>query len=58
MAQSMFCKSSLVPKAIYAILGFTVLIYLLEMARMAILNEDDLPLMLGTRVTDLIHSGQ
>ena len=54
----MSCKPSLVPKATYTILGFTVLIYLLQMASMAILNEDDLPLMLGARVTDLICSGQ
>jgi rhomboid protease GluP len=49
---------SLVPKATYAILGFTVLVYLLQMASMAILNGDDLPLMLGARVTDLIRKGQ
>ena len=48
----------LVPKATYAILGFTVLIYLLQMASMAILNGDDLPLMLGARVTELIRAGQ
>ena len=41
------CKPSLVPKATYTILGFTVLIYLLQIASMAILNGDDLPLMLG-----------
>jgi rhomboid protease GluP len=49
---------SLVPTATYAILGFTVLIYLLQMASMAILNGDDLPLMLGARATDLIRAGQ
>jgi rhomboid protease GluP len=48
---------SLAPMATYVILGFTVLIYLLQMASMAILN-DDLPLMLGARVTDLIREGQ
>ena len=46
----MSCKLPLVPKATYTILGFTMLIYLLQMASMAILNEDDLLLMLGTRV--------
>ena len=54
----MSCKPPLVPKATYTILGFNVLIYLLQMASMAILNEDDLLLMLGMRVTDLIRSGQ
>ncbi len=49
---------SLVPMATYAILGFTVLIYLLQMASMAILNGDDLPLMLGARVNELIRAGQ
>jgi rhomboid protease GluP len=49
---------TLVPKATYAILGFTILIYLLQMASMAILNGDDLPLMLGARVTELIRAGQ
>ena len=58
MAQSMSCKLPLVPKATYTILGFNVLIYLLQMASMAILNEDDLLLMLGTCVTDLIRSSQ
>ncbi len=48
----------IVPKATYAILGFTILIYLLQMASMAILNGDDLPLMLGARVTELIRAGQ
>ncbi len=54
----MSCMPPLVPKAIYTILGLTMLIYLLQMASMAIWNEDDLPLMLGARVTDLIRSGQ
>jgi rhomboid protease GluP len=49
---------SLVPMATYAILGFTVLIYLLQMASKAMLNGDDLPLMLGARVTELILEGQ
>jgi rhomboid protease GluP len=49
---------SLVPVATYSILGFTVLIYLLQMASMAILNGEDLPLMLGARVTELILKGQ
>jgi rhomboid protease GluP len=49
---------SLVPMATYTILGFTVLIYLLQMASMAILNGDDLPLMLGARVNELIRAGQ
>jgi rhomboid protease GluP len=44
--------------ATYAILGFTVLIYLLQMASKAMLNGDDLPLMLGARVTELILEGQ
>ena len=48
---------SLVPMATYVILGFTVLIYLLQMASTAILNND-LPLMLGARANDLIRSGQ
>jgi rhomboid protease GluP len=42
----------------YFILGFTVLIYLLQMASMALLKGDDLPLMLGARVSDLIRAGQ
>lgn len=46
------------PLATYAILGFTVLIYLLQMASTAILDGDDLPLMLGARVTELIREGQ
>lgn len=58
MVQSVSCKLPLVPKATYTILGFNVLIYLLQMASMAILNEDDLLLMLGTCVTDLIRSSQ
>jgi rhomboid protease GluP len=49
---------SLVPMATYFILGFTVLIYLLQMASTAILNGEDLPLMLGARVTELILKGQ
>jgi len=48
----------LVPMATYAILGFTALIYLLQMASMALLNGDDLPLMLGARITELIRDGQ
>src|SRR5512133_3121308 len=47
-----------VPMATYIILGFTILVYLLQMASMAILNGDDLPLMLGARVTELIRAGQ
>jgi rhomboid protease GluP len=58
MVQNMSYMPPLVPKATDTILGFTVLIYLLQMASMAILNEDDLPLILGARVTDLIRSGQ
>ncbi len=54
----MSCKPSLVPKATYTILGLTVLIYLLQIASMAILKGDDLPLMLDARVIDLIRSGQ
>ena len=49
---------TLVPMATYIILGFTVLVYLLQMASTAILNGDDLPLMLGARVTELIRNGQ
>jgi len=49
---------SLVPMATYSILGITVLIYLLQMASMAMLNGDDLPLMLGARITELIYAGQ
>jgi rhomboid protease GluP len=49
---------SLAPTATYVILGFTVLIYLLQMASKMILNGDDLPLMLGARVTELIRAGQ
>lgn len=49
---------SLAPTATYIILGFTVLIYLLQMASTMILNGDDLPLMLGARVTELIREGQ
>ena len=48
---------SLAPVATYIILGFTVLIYLLQMASMAIIGND-LPLMLGARATDLILGGQ
>ncbi|CAG0954188.1 rhomboid protease GluP [Anaerolineales bacterium] len=48
---------SLVPTATYVILGFTVLVYLLQMASMAIIGND-LPLMLGARATDLILEGQ
>jgi rhomboid protease GluP len=48
---------SLAPVATYIILGFTVLIYLLQMASTAILG-DDLPLMLGARVTELMREGQ
>ncbi len=54
----MSCKPSLVPKATYTILGLTVVIYLLQIASMAILKGDDLPLMLDARVIDLIRSGQ
>lgn len=49
---------SLVPMATYSILGFTVLIYLLQMASTALLKGDDLPLMLGARASDLIRAGQ
>jgi rhomboid protease GluP len=49
---------SLAPTATYAILGFTVFVYLLQMASMAMLNGDDLPLMLGARANDLIRAGQ
>jgi rhomboid protease GluP len=49
---------ALAPTATYVILGFTVLIYLLQMASKMILNGDDLPLMLGARVTELIRAGQ
>ncbi|MBI5955264.1 MAG: rhomboid family intramembrane serine protease [Chloroflexi bacterium] len=45
------------PTATYVVLGFTVLIYLLQMASMAILG-DDLPLMFGARVTELMREGQ
>lgn len=48
---------SLAPTATYIILGFTVLIYLLQMASMAMLG-DDLPIMLGARVNELILEGQ
>ncbi len=48
---------SLAPVATYVILGFTVLIYLLQMASTAMLG-DDLPLMLGARVTELMLEGQ
>jgi len=48
---------SLAPTATYIILGFTVLIYLLQMASMAMLG-DDLPIMLGARVNELILKGQ
>jgi rhomboid protease GluP len=47
----------LVPIATYIILGFTVLIYLLQMASMAVLN-DDLPLMLGARINSAIREGE
>ncbi len=49
---------TLVPKVTYTILGFTVLIYLLQMASMAVFNGDDLPVMLGARANDLIIKGQ
>jgi rhomboid protease GluP len=49
---------SLAPVATYSILGFTVLIYLLQMASKAMMNGDDLPLMLGARVNNLIIQGQ
>jgi rhomboid protease GluP len=45
------------PTATYVVLGFTVLIYLLQMASMAIWG-DDLPLMLGARANELILKGQ
>jgi rhomboid protease GluP len=48
---------SLAPTATYIILGFTVLIYLLQMASMAMVG-DDLPIMLGARVNELILKGQ
>jgi len=48
---------SLAPVATYAILGFTILIYLLQMASAALLG-DDLPLMLGARITELMVEGQ
>ena len=49
---------ALVPGVTYTILGFTVLIYLLQMASMAVFNGDDLPVMLGARANDLINQGQ
>ncbi len=48
---------ALAPIATYAILGFTVLMYLLQMASVALLG-DDLPIMLGARITELILEGQ
>jgi rhomboid protease GluP len=48
---------SLAPTVTYTILGFTVLVYLLQMASMAIVGND-LPLMFGARATDLILEGQ
>lgn len=48
---------SLAPMATYVILGFTILVYLLQMASAALLG-DDLPLMLGARITELILEGQ
>jgi rhomboid protease GluP len=48
---------SLSPVATYVILGFTILVYLLQMASAALLG-DDLPLMLGARITELILEGQ
>jgi rhomboid protease GluP len=47
----------MVPMATYVILGFTVLVYLLQMISNA-LTGSDLPLMLGARVTTLILEGQ
>jgi len=49
---------SLAPTATYTILGFTVLVYLLQVASTAILDGDDLPLMLGARISSLIVEGQ
>lgn len=48
---------SLAPTATYVILGFTVLVYLLQMASTMMLG-DDLPLMFGARVTGLMREGQ
>ncbi|MCA1899228.1 MAG: rhomboid family intramembrane serine protease [Chloroflexi bacterium] len=48
---------SLTPIATYMILGFTALVYLLQLASAALLG-DDLPLLLGARVTELILEGQ
>ncbi len=45
------------PMATYITLGFTVLVYLLQKASVA-LTGSDLPLMLGARATDLILDGQ
>ena len=48
---------SLVPTATYVLLGFTVFVYLLQMASMAILNND-LLLMLGARINSAIRAGE
>jgi len=48
---------SLAPMATYVILGFTVIVYLLQMASVAILNND-LPLMLGARINSAIRAGE
>jgi rhomboid protease GluP len=48
---------SLAPVATYVILGFTVLVYLLQKASIALVG-DDLPLMFGARITELILEGQ
>lgn len=48
---------ALAPLATYVILGFTVLIYLLQLASAALLGED-LPLILGARVSGLMREGQ
>jgi rhomboid protease GluP len=49
---------SLAPTATYVILGFTVLIYLLQLASMALLNGNDWPLVLGARINGAIRAGE
>jgi len=49
---------TLAPMVTYGILGFTVFIYLLQMASKMAFGGDDWPLLLGARASDLIRAGQ
>jgi len=49
---------SLVPTVTYAILGFTVFVYVLQLLSVAIFDGVDLPVVFGARLSDLIRAGQ